>query len=772
MEYKNERDKSYIKERIEELIKKINEYDYYYYVLNKPIISDVEYDNLYEELKKLEDEYPEFKFPHSPTQRIGSDLDNKFEKYPHKIEMLSLDKIYTINECKNWIIKNINTFNENFRNGNLFFTLEYKYDGLSAVLYYENGILNRALTRGDGVYGKDITENVKTIKNIPLRLNYDIDIAIKGEIVISFDDFEKLNKEQDELFANPRNFAAGVINRIKSSEVAKVPLKFIAYDGYILNEDFKNKINFISSIQIINFLLKNGFFIGNIFFIFGVSNNFKDIVSEYFDINVKEKTSLFDYKNLNFIDKFKSFNQNELKNYNIILYSHFEEIDDVIENLSNLRKDLVYPVDGLVLKIDNLNFRDFLGSTFHHPRWAFAYKFESPKGVSKIIDVIFQVGRGGRITPVAILEPVEISGSIVSKATLHNEDYIRLLELGINDIVSISKRGEIIPAVEEVLEKDPENSKPIIFPKNCPSCNSELIKVGPIHFCNNDDCPARNIERIKFFVSRNGMNIETLGEKIVTFLYEKGFIKDIPDLYTFNYDLLIQFDGFGEKKITGIKDSIQKSKENDFITVLTSLGFKSLGRQTCELLIKNGLNSIDKFIEVAKKRDEEKLLSINGVGPKLVQIIFEEFSNEKNLNLIKRLKEIGLKFEYNEVNKEEIINEKERKEKFPLINTKWVVTGSFENFKPRSKLEELIKSLGGTVSDSVSSKTNFLVVGTDPGSKLQKAKDLNIKILTESEFIEYINNIKKTNDIDELESRNNEILNYKDNFDGKNSSLF
>ncbi|MCX8059044.1 MAG: NAD-dependent DNA ligase LigA [Spirochaetes bacterium] len=749
-----------LKKRVEDLIKKINEYDYHYYVLNQPIISDNEYDALYEELKKIEQEYPQLRYPDSPTQRVGSDLDNKFEKLPHKIEMLSLDKIYNIEESKNWIYKNLNLFNNSFPDNNIFFSLEYKYDGLSVVLYYENGILSKALTRGDGIYGKDITENIKTIRNIPLKLIDNIDLAIKGEVVISFKDFEKLNKEQDEIFANPRNFAAGVLNRVKSTEVAKIPLKFIAYDGYILSN---NRYDFVSSLQILNLLIKNKFFIGNFFMIFGVKKKEDDykILDGYFDKEI--------FKGLIYIDSYSNFSPGLFNLY----FSHVENIGEIIPKLDLMRKKLEYPVDGLVIKIDNINFRNYLGSTYHHPRWAFAYKFESPKGISKVIDVIFQIGRGGRITPVAILEPVEISGSIIQKATLHNEDFIRALELNINDIVSISKRGEIIPAVEEVLEKDVENSKPILFPQKCPSCSSTLIKNGPIHFCINEDCPARILERIKFFASKNGMNIETLGEKIITFLYEKGFIKDIPDLYIFDYDKLIQFDGFGDKKIKAIKESLERSKQNDFITVLASLGFRYLGRQTCELLIKNGFNSIDKFIEVAKNKDEEKLLSINGVGPKLVQVIFEEFTNKKNLEIIERLKNIGLNFEFNENESYELLNEKERQKKFPLLNTKWVVTGTFENFKPRSKLEELIKKLGGSISENISSKTDYLVVGSDPGSKLEKAKKLNIKILTEDEFIKLTQKyLSENQNYEELSGKNKKIdeQNEKLNLDKKRNT--
>jgi|YNPMSStandDraft_1061717.scaffolds.fasta_scaffold01368_5 DNA ligase (NAD+) len=732
-------DLSKIKSRIEELVNLIMQYDYHYYVLNKPLISDVEYDALFEELKNLERQYPQFKLPFSPTQRIGSDLDNSFAKYPHKIEMLSLDKIYNIEDAKSWFYKNIVSFSENFKNEKLFFTIEYKYDGLSAVLYYENGFLVRALTRGDGEYGKDITENVKTIKNIPLKLKENIDAAIKGEIVIGKDDFEKLNKEEEEEFANPRNFAAGIINRIKSSEVAKVPLKFIAYDLYIFSSE---NILENSSLRYLNFLRENGFLTDNFVFILKSDNDKSNLVyirnkMDSFNIDEIDLKSLKNENDLkSTLSKFLIKRDNYILSLKNVFLTHIENFDYIVYFLGEIRKDILYPVDGLVIKIDNIKFRNNLGSTFHHPRWAFAYKFESPKGISKIIDVVFQVGRGGRVTPVAILEPIEISGSIVQKATLHNEDYIKSLELSINDTVSVSKRGEIIPAVEEVLEKDPSNSKPIIFPEKCPFCNTLLVKIGPIHFCQNEDCSARKIERIKYFVSRNGMNIETLGEKIVTFLFENGFVKDIPDLYTFNYDILINYEGFGEKKISAIKESIEKSKENDFITVLSSLGFKSLGRQTCELLIKNGFNSIDKFLEVAKNKEEDKLLKINGVGPKLVQIIFEEFSNQKNIELINKLKDLGLNFEYREN-----LNANIKFEESPFYKKKFVVTGSFDNFNPRTKAEEIIKKLGGLITESVSSKTDFLLLGKNPGSKFEKAQKLNVKIINEDEFIKMLNEI-------------------------------
>ena len=397
------------------------------------------------------------------------------------------------------------------------------------------------------------------------------------------------------------------------------------------------------------------------------------------------------------------------------------------------RDRLDYEIDGLVVKVNELDVRETLGYTSHHPRWAIAFKFDAPTAQTKLIDIQVQVGRNGRVTPVGILEPVKIAGSVVARATLHNQEYIDMLELGRGDLVSISKRGDIIPAVEEVIEKDLDHPTIFKFPDTCPFCSSTLEKDGAHHFCKNRECPERIKRSIIHFASKNQMDIDTLGEKTIAFMFEKGYVKSIPDLYNFDYNELLKEEGFKEKKVNNIKASVENSKKKPFRKVLTAIGFEGLGSSAVSDLVKNGFNSMEKIIETASRKNVEDFSQIEGFGEIMAGLIIQHFTDPKNLALIDALKKIGLNF------REEIKKPVEMEEQVLTFKDQvWVITGSFEHFSPRSKAAEEIEKRGGKVTDSVSSKTTHLLAGNSPGSKLDKAKKLNVSIIDETAFLEML----------------------------------
>lgn len=686
-------DREKIKQRIEELKKLIEHHNYLYYVENKPEISDLEYDALFDELKNLEQRYPEFSDPNSPTKRVGSDLSNKFEKVKHEIPVLSLDKAYSKSQVIDWINKILEEYPDTT------FNIQEKFDGVSIVLYYRNGVLDKAVSRGDGFVGNDITENCRTIKSIPLTFNQKLNIFVRGEVYIDKDDFEKLKSSNE--YANPRNFAAGTLNRIKSSEVAKIPLKFFAYDAVC--EGFDNDYSLLLLLSNLGFnVSKNTVF---------VSKSGKlNINSDFITKNNSTSNSLFD--------------ENDFATIKI------EEVTNRIDYFTKIRNNLAYQIDGLVFKVNEFSTRNKLGYTGHHPRWALAYKFEAPKAETIVEDIIWQVGRGGRITPVAKLKPVSIAGSTVSRATLHNIEYIKMLELSIGDTVSISKRGDIIPAVEEVVEKS-ENPMITEIPEYCPSCGTKVILDGPIAYCDNEKCPSRIAESIKYFASRDCMNIENLGEETIDLLFENKIIKDIPDIYKVDYSILLNFEGFAEKKINLIKEGVEKSKKNSFDTLLYSLGFKELGKQTVKLLINAGFNSAKKLIETAQKNDISSFTSINGIGEKTSALFIEHFKSERFIYLMEEFSKLGFELE--------VKNKEENKSK-AFEGTSWCITGTLNNFPKREIAEAEIEKRGGKVLSAVSSKLTYLIVGINPGSKLEKAKQLNVKIIDEDHFMKMLEN--------------------------------
>ncbi len=666
-----------------------------YYLQNKPLVSDLEYDSLFDRLAALEQENPELALPDSPILRVGSDLAADIPEVEHTIPVLSLDKTYNIEGVRDWMDKTIT------RSGNsLSFVVEEKIDGVSIVLYYKNGILDLAATRGNGSVGNDITDNVRTIKSVPLHLSEDIDIVVRGEIFLPLAEFENLNLQQEVPYANPRNLTAGTLRRKKSSDVSNIPLDIFIYEGFF------NDIN-LSHTEILVYLSKLGFKVSNRIGVFSSSTPSTSSGTE--ESGTEENTG-------------SKINPKWFT-------GTFDSLSSYVARLTKERKTLSYEIDGLVIKVNETDVRKKLGFTGHHPRWAIAYKFESPEGSTIVKSIDIQVGRTGRITPVARVEPVLIGGSTISNVTLHNQDYINLLELAIGDTVSVSKRGDVIPAVERVIDKNESNNSVWKMPLVCPSCDFELILKGAHHFCINPDCADQIKGKIFYFIGKNQMDIDGFGPETADFLIKQKFIKTIPDIYRFNYNLLEGFPGFGAKKINLISEGVKKSLDQPYRRVLPSLGLPELGKKAVELLINAGLRNIDDLINIAAYRDIDRLEQIKGIGVRTAEIIINEFSSRSTLELISDLKKAGLNF---------IENEAENV--FPQIfsGQTWCITGSFENFKPRTLASDEIEKRGGRTTSTVTGKTTYLLAGESAGSKLLKARNLGTSIVSENDFMEML----------------------------------
>ena len=656
-----------VNERIDELIGYINKASYEYYVLDNPTITDQEYDDYYMELLSLEEKYPELKREDSPTFRVGGKVLEKFEKVTHNTPMLSFDDIFNSEEIEN--------FDERIRKviKNPVYTLEPKMDGLSGSLIYKNGLFVRGATRGDGVTGEDITENIKTIKSVPLRLTKDIDIEVRGEIYMSKLSFEKANiekrKNNENEFANPRNAAAGSIRQLDSKIAAKRDLDYMAY--FIPNpEDYGLK----TQSEALNFLKELGF-----------KTNYK----------------------LNGIAK------------------NIKEIEKYIDDLANIRKDLPYGIDGVVLKVDSLDDEKKLGFTSRVPRWGIAYKFPAEEVLTTLNEIKYTVGRTGKITPNAVFNPVHVDGSLVSKATLHNYDYILEKDIRVGDVISVRKAGDVIPEVVEVkLDRRKPDSKETIMITNCPICNSTLVKKDANYFCINDTCDSRKIESLIHFSSRDAMYIEGFGERIVEDFYNMNYLKSIIDFYTLDEykEELKTLEGFGEKSIENLLNSIENSKNNSIERLIFALGIRYVGKKTAKILAKYYKN-MDNFINASF----DELKDIDEIGDKIARSIVDYFSDDKNIKLISSLKEKGLNMEY--LGKEETTNDK-------VTNKTFVITGTLS--KPRDEYKEKLESLGAKVTSSVTSKTDYVLVGDSPGSKYDKAKELGITIINEDEYNELI----------------------------------
>ncbi|MDD4082209.1 MAG: NAD-dependent DNA ligase LigA [Sphaerochaetaceae bacterium] len=683
---------------IKSLTEKLNYYQKAYYVDSQSLVSDLEYDRLFDRLVQLEKEYPELKDNNSPTMRVGSDLSGDFPEFRHTIPVLSLDKAYSDEAVLNWIEKS-----EKKGNRELSFVIEEKIDGISMVLYYEKGNLIRAVTRGNGIVGNEVTNNIRTVSSVPLKLNEDIDIVVRGEIFLPKAGFEAINAKLDEPYANPRNLAAGTVRRLKSSETAKVPLKIFVYEG------FTDAVVFEDHIQIMSYLKHLGF---------SIDPNIGFFCNDAETAKIKLKDA-------------------KLQGVS----GSFEDISAYIKNKTSQRKSLDYEIDGLVSKINEIKIREEFGYTSHHPRWAIAYKFEAPQAETTIKAIDVQVGRTGRVTPVARVETVALGGSEISNITLHNQSYIDALEIAVGDTVAISKRGDVIPAVEVVTEKNEQGNTTWKIPENCPVCNTPLIKKGAHNFCPNFDCPSQAKGRLAFFVGKSQMNIEGFGPGTVEQLYEMGVVQNIEDLYLFDYNKLLGTKGFGRKKVDSLIKGIQESKKTPFNKVLVSLGISEIGKKAVDLLIKEGYSDIDKLLELAKSGDYEKLLKIKQIGEKTVELLFDSLKDPRMQTLIKKLKEIGLQFQI--VENDEPLTEQ-------IFDSQiWCVTGSFDTFSSREVIFDLIEKRGGKTTTSVTSKTTYLLAGKNAGSKLEKAEKLGTKVINEKEFLVMIDEEAKQEKIED-----------------------
>ena len=673
------------KKEIERLSRELVKHQDLYYKEAQPLISDLEYDRLVDQLIALEERYPELRAVDSPSQRVGSDLNSEFPEVPHTVMMLSLDKTYSPEGILEWIEKS------NKRVGHpLTYIVEEKIDGVSLVLYYEEGLLARAVTRGNGVVGNDITPNAKTIGTIPLRLTQPLDIAVRGEVFLPLEQFESLNRNLETPFANPRNLAAGTLRRLKSSETAKIPLRMFAYELFFTNPAEGPQ----SHLESLRLLKELGFYVNESYGLFAAQE--------------EEALRLVQ-------DTLESGSYEAITNY---VKVHVER-----------RESLSYEIDGLVVKVNELAEREVMGYTGHHPRWAIAYKFEAPEAETVVEGIDVQVGRTGRITPVARVKAVRVGNSVVSNVTLHNQDYINLLELALHDRVSISKRGDVIPAVERVLEKNEEGYKTWQMPQECPSCNTPLVERGAHTFCPNTECPAQVKGRIVFFAGRNQMDIEGFGPETINFLFDKGFIQDIPDLYAFNYLELIGEEGFGEKKSSALAKAIEESKKRPFRSVLVALGIADFGKKGVDLLVDSGIKTVQTLFKLIDSGNRDYFLAIKGLGEKSVDNLFDHLLNKEFRGRILALIEAGLTFE-----------EVESGEEYePLFAGEvWSVTGSFEVFNPRSLALKEIEKRGGRTTGSVSGKTTHLLAGKGAGSKLKQAQDLGVTVVDEEQFLKLL----------------------------------
>lgn len=665
--------------RIKYLTTELNRHNYLYYVKNNPEISDYEFDQLMKELEQLEKQY-NYREPDSPTQRVGGFITKEFPNQPHRFPMLSLDNSYDWNEVVTFFQRNIPDLEA------IEFVAELKYDGLAISCIYENGILTNALTRGDGYVGEVVTNNVKTIKNVPLRLfgDYPNWVDIRGEIIMPFASFNKLNEERDENgeepFANPRNAAAGSLKLQDSSLVAKRNLQFMPYDVYTETPLFTNHYEAMMK-----------------------AKEWGAPVTPY-----------------------------------IRLCHGLNEVKQFIDEYETKRDQLPFGIDGVVIKVNSYQLQKQLGSTAKYPRWAVAFKYKPEQALTQIISVDFQVGRTGVITPVANLNPVFISGTTVKRVTLHNFDFVKQNDIHVKDYVWIEKSGEIIPKVVKVeIDKRPPDASPVLPPKFCPVCNSPTIYTlgEPFVYCSNEKtCPPQLLGKLQHFISKDAMDIETLGEGKIELLFRKGLVKSPADLYDLKYDQLlgleneyVSSDGkirkvrFQQKTVENILKSIEKSKLKPFDRVLYALGIKNVG----SIMAKNIANyakSLDRLMQMSK----EELIQIPDVGAITAQSIIDWFSDPDNLYLIKRLKDAGLQFEV----KKEI----QQSEKLKGLN--FVISGVFEEIE-RDDLKKLIEINGGKVLSSVSSNTDYLIAGENMGpAKRQKANELNVPIISFKEFLE------------------------------------
>ena len=656
-----------IKKRYEELKDLIRKYNEHYYEKNESLVTDYEYDMLLKEMESIEKEYPELKDTISVTEKVGGRASGKFSKVVHKVPMLSLSNTYNIGEIEDFDKRIKKVIGEDQK---IEYVLELKLDGLSISIQYENGRLVRGITRGDGEIGEDVTENIMQIDSIPQILKEPVTLEVRGEIVLPISNFNKVNKMREEagedVFANPRNAASGTIRQLESSIVKDRGLDCYLY--FLVNAQNYNLQKHSDSIK---YLEKLGF----------------------------KTTKVFE------------------------IYKDFSLLEKAIEKWHVEREKLDFETDGLVIKLDEFAYYSALGSTTKSPRWAIAYKFPAEKAKTKLLDITFQVGRTGVITPVAELEPVELSGSVVRRASLHNFDEIKRKDIKIGDFVYIEKAAEIIPQViEPVISERTGSEKEIEMPESCPSCGHKLIKIEDqvAIKCINPACPEIIKRKIEYFVSRDAMNITGLGEKIIENFIELGKIKDIVDIYSLHEyrEELENLEKMGKKSVDNLLNSIEESKKREYSKVLYSLGIPFVGKFTANLLAKEFLN-----IDNLKSKETEDLLEVKGIGDKVAKSVNMFLNDENNWNLISKLKETGLQFEEEEVFIEDN----------PIKGKTFLATGKLEKYT-RDEIKDIIEAKGGKYLSGVSKNLNYLIAGEKAGSKLKKANDLGVIVLNEEQF--------------------------------------
>nr|WP_314115033.1 NAD-dependent DNA ligase LigA [uncultured Leptotrichia sp.] len=679
----NEKDTSFsdVQEKYTKLRNEIEYHNNLYYNEDNPIISDMEYDALMRELKQLEQEYPELlkneeNGESSPTEKIGGTASEKFSKVQHRVPMLSLSNTYNISEIEDFdkrIKKIILSENVKENSKELEYILELKLDGLSISLIYENGALVQAVTRGDGQVGEDVTENIMEIKTIPKKLKKNVSLEVRGEIILPISNFNRINQEREDdgedVFANPRNAASGTIRQLDKTIVAERGLDCYIY--YLVNAEN-----------------------------YGINTHLESI--EYIEKLGFKTTKIFEK------------------------YTDFKELEKSIDKWHNDRKKLDYETDGLVIKVNNFALYETLGYTTKSPRWAIAYKFPAEQVKTKLMDVTFQVGRTGVITPVAELEAVNLSGSVVKRASLHNFDEIRRKDIKIGDNVIVEKAAEIIPQVVNVVFDDRTGQEiEIQEPTNCPVCNNELAhEEGLVALkCHNPLCPEKVKRQIAYFVSRDAMNISGLGDKIVEKFIELGKIKTIVDIYSLEKyrEELENLEKMGQKSVDNLINSIESSKNRDFSKVLYALGIPFVGKFNANLLTKTFKN-----IENLKNQSIENLLAVKGIGDKVALAVNTFLNDENNWKIITDLKNIGLQFAVDETNSEEIADN-------PIKDKNFLATGKLQKYK-RNDIKDIILSKGGNYLSAVSKNLDFLIAGEKAGSKLEKAEKLGVRVLTEEEF--------------------------------------
>ncbi|WP_293443101.1 NAD-dependent DNA ligase LigA [Persephonella sp.] len=666
---------------IDDLREVIRYHDWRYYVLANPVISDYEYDKLFHLLKKIEQKFPELITPDSPTQRVASGLTKEFPQVKHLAPMLSLDNSYNEEDLRD--------FDRRVKEATGFETVEYsvepKFDGAGISLVYEDNLFIRGATRGDGIVGEDITNNLKTIKTIPLSADFKSygikKIEIRGEVLIRKDLFKKINQERLEEglppFANPRNAAAGSIRLQDPKEVAKRGLEAFVYQiTYAVDPEGNNLLG--TKIK-------------------------------------KHNESIRILYELGFRSPFK-----EIK-----VCRGIDEVIDYCRQWQEKRDEYPYELDGMVVKVNDIALYEKLGVTSHHPRWAIAFKFKARQATTRIIKVVFQVGRTGAVTPVAKLEPVEIGGVTVSSVSLINEDFIKEKDIRIGDLVLIERAGDVIPYVVKVItEARTGKEKPIEFPKNCPSCGSPLVKPPgeAVWRCVNINCPAQVVERMIYFASKDAMDIRGLGEAIVRKFYELGYLKSIPDIYRLPYEKIKKLEGWGEKSVENLKKAVEESKHRPINRLITGLGIRYVGKVTAKTLAEH-----IRCVEDLEKWSVEELESLPDIGYVVARSIYDFFHNEQNINMIKELKSLGV----------QTCKEKEEKVQHIFDGKTFVFTGALKCCS-REVAQEIVERLGGHATNSVSRKTSYVVVGENPGSKFRKAQQLGVKTINEEQFIQMI----------------------------------